>query len=104
MRGDFQEGFQVHGEHGSVTGRVHLPWFHKSSDVECFSARDRQFHRVLGEDAHTYKLQIEGFAATILDGAPQAGASLDDGLAAVQAMVAIARSVETGELRPARRT
>ena len=97
VRGDFQEGFQVFGEHGSVTGRVHLPWFHKSSDVECFSARDRQFHRVLGEDAHTYKRQIEGFAATILDGAPQAGASLDDGLAAVQAMVAIARSVETGE-------
>ena len=86
-----------------MTGRVHLPWFHKSSDVECFSARDRQFHRILGEDAFTYKLQIEGFAATILDGVPQAGASLDDGLAAVQAMVAIARSVETRRVRPARR-
>jgi predicted dehydrogenase len=97
VRGDFQEGFHVQGEHGSVTGRVHLPWFHKSSDVECFSARDRQFRRVLGEDAYTYKLQIEGFAATILDGVPQAGAGLDDGLAAVQAMVAIARSVETAE-------
>ena len=71
VRGDFQEGFQVQGEHGSVTGRVHLPWFHKSSDVECFSARDRQFHRILGEDAFTYKLQIEGFAATILEGLPQ---------------------------------
>ncbi len=97
VRGDFQEGFQVYGEHGSVSGRVYLPWFHKSSDVECFSTKDRQFHRVLGEDAHTYKRQIEGFAATILDGLPQTGASLDDGLAAMQAMVAIARSVETGE-------
>ena len=67
IRGDFQEGFQVFGEHGSVSGRVHLPWFHKSSDVECFSARDRQFHRVLGEDAHTYKRQIEAFADTILE-------------------------------------
>jgi len=95
--GDFQEGFQVFGEHGSVSGRVHLPWFHKSADVECFSARDRQFRRVLGEDAHTYKRQLEAFAATILDGSPQAGASLEDGLAAMQAMVAIARSVETGE-------
>ncbi len=57
-------------------------------------ASDRQFHRILGEDAFTYKLQIEAFAATILDGVPQVGASLDDGLAAVQAMVAIARSVE----------
>ena len=39
VRGDFQEGFQVFGEHGSVSGRVYLPWFHKSSDVECFSTR-----------------------------------------------------------------
>jgi predicted dehydrogenase len=97
IRGDFQEGFQVFGEHGSVAGRVHLPWFHKSSDVECFSTRDGQFHRILGEDAHTYKRQIEAFASTILGGIPQAGASLDDGLAAVQAMVAIARSVESGD-------
>ncbi len=96
IRGDFQEGFQVFGENGSVSGRVYLPWFHKSSDVECFRASDRQFHRVLGEDAYTYKLQIEAFAETILRGAPQVGATLDDGLAAVQAMVAIARSVETG--------
>jgi predicted dehydrogenase len=97
VRGDFQEGFQVQGEYGSVTGRVHLPWFHKSSEVECFSTRDRQFHRILGEDAFTYKLQIESFAAAILDGQLQAGASLDDGLAAVQAMVAISRSVDSGE-------
>ena len=98
VRGDFQEGFQVFGEYGSVSGRVHLPWFHKSSEVECFSTRDRQYHRVLGEDAHTYKLQVEGFAATILDGDPQVGANLDDGLAAVRAMVAIARSADTGAL------
>ncbi len=97
VRGDFQEGFQIQGEHGSASGRVYLPWFHKSSDVECFRAHDRQFHRVLGEDAHTYKRQIEAFAATILDGTPQAGATLDDGLAAMQAMVAIARSTETGD-------
>ena len=97
IRGDFQEGFQIYGEGGSVTGRVHLPWFHKASDVECFSARDRQFRRPLGEDAHTYKLQVEGFASTILDGASQRGANLDDGIAAVRALVAIARSVETGK-------
>jgi len=34
VRGDFQEGFQIQGEYGSICGRVHLPWFHKSSDVE----------------------------------------------------------------------
>ena len=51
----------------------------------------------MGEDAFSYKRQVEGFAATILDGAPLTGASVDDGLAAMQAMVAIARSVESGD-------
>ena len=97
VRGDFEEGFQVHGEHGSVTGKVFLPWYHKASHVECFSVKDRQFHRPLGEDAFTYKLQIEGFAETILHGAPMQGAGIDDGVAAVRAMVAIARSAQTGE-------
>ena len=96
MRGDFEEGFQIYGEHGSVKGHVFLPWYHKASVVECFSERDRQFHRPLGEDAHTYKLQIEGFADAILHGKPQHGANVDDGIAATRALVAIARSVESG--------
>jgi predicted dehydrogenase len=97
VRGDFEEGFQLFGEHGSATGRMPLTWFHKSSVVECFSTEDRQYHRPLGEDSYTYKLQIEGFAETILHGAPQHGANIDDGIAAMRAMTAIARSVETGQ-------
>ncbi len=97
VRGDFEEGFQLYGEHGSVTGKVYLPWFHKSSQVECFSEKDRQYRRPLGEDAHSYKLQIEGFTNTILQGAPQHGADIDDGIASMRALVAIARSAETGE-------
>jgi predicted dehydrogenase len=97
VRGDFEEGFQIYGEHGSVKGHVYLPWYHKSSVVECFSEKDRQFHRPLGEDAHTYKLQIEGFAETILQKKPQHGATADDGVAAMRALVAVARSVERGE-------
>jgi predicted dehydrogenase len=97
IRGDFQEGFQIYGEHGSVTGRVHLPWYHKTSEVECFSARDGLFRRPIGEDAYTYKRQIEGFAASILDAEPMTGADVDDGLAAIRALVAIARSVESEE-------
>jgi len=96
-RGDFEEGFRIDGEHGSVKGQVFLPWFHKASLVECFSDKDGQFHRPLGEDAHTYKRQIEGFAETILHGAEQHGANIDDGVAAMRALIAIARSVETGQ-------
>jgi predicted dehydrogenase len=97
VRGDFEEGFQVQGEHGSVKGQVFLPWYHKASLVEGFSARQRQYRRPLGEDAHTYKLQLESFAACILEGAPQTGAGIDDGLAAMRALVAIARSAETDQ-------
>ena len=97
VRGDFEEGFRINGEMGSVQGKVYLPWFHKSSVVECFSVKDNQYRRPLGEDAHTYKLQIEGFADTILHGAHQDGADVEAGVAAVRAMAAIARSAETGE-------
>jgi predicted dehydrogenase len=97
VRGDFEEGFQIYGEHGSVKGLAYLPWHHKASFVECFSVKDRQFRRPLGEDAYTYKLQIEGSADTILHGKPQHGANIEDGVAAVRAMVAIVRSAQTGE-------
>jgi predicted dehydrogenase len=96
VQSDFEEGFQITGELGSVKARAYLPWYYKSSEVECFSIKDRIYRRPLGEDAFTYKLQVEAFAAVILDGAPQTGANIDDGLAAMRAMVAISRSVETG--------
>jgi predicted dehydrogenase len=97
VRGDFEEGFRIYGEQGSVQGKVFLPWYHKTSVVECFSEKERQFRRPLGEDAHTYKLQIESFADAILHGRVQRGAGIDDGVAAMRAMVAVARSAESGE-------
>ena len=97
VRGDFEEGFLVLGEHGSARGRAHLPWYHKSSDVECFSTKTGLFQRPLGADAYSYKLPLEGFADTILHGAPQLGANIDDGLANMRALVAVARSAESGE-------
>ncbi|MBM4418518.1 MAG: Gfo/Idh/MocA family oxidoreductase [Chloroflexi bacterium] len=94
LRGDFEEGFRIYGEHGSVFGRVYLPWFHRASEVECFSARDGVYRRPLGADAHTYRRQIEGFAGAIC-GSPGVGADADDGVANIRALTAIARSVES---------
>ena len=59
-----------------------------------FSTADGLYRRPLGEDAFTYKLQIEGFADTILKGVSQHGASVDDGAAGMRAMVAISHSAE----------
>jgi predicted dehydrogenase len=93
-RGDFEEGFRVHGAHGSVFGQAPLPWFQRAR-VECF--KDGEYRRLLGEDGFTFKRQIEGFADVILHGVPQFGATLDDGIAAVRGLVAVSQSVARGE-------
>jgi len=97
VRMDWHEGFQVYGEHGSVIGKTYNPWYFKPSDVECFSEKDGQYHRPLGADGHFFRRQVEGFADTILDGAPMRGAGAEDGIAAMRGMVAMVRSAETGE-------
>ena len=93
---DWHEGFQVYGEHGSVVGRTYNPWYYSSSDVEIFHERDGLHRRPLGADGHFYRRQLEGFADAVLNGAPVPGADVEDGLASVRAMAAIARSAESG--------
>ncbi len=97
VRMDWHEGFQIYGEHGSVLGKTYNPWYFKASEVECYSTRDGQYHRPLGADAHFYRLQAEGFADVILHDAPMLGADADDGTQAVRGLVAISRSVESGD-------
>jgi predicted dehydrogenase len=97
VRMDWFEGFHVYGENGSVVGRSFQPWYLKTSEVECFSEADATYHRPLGADGHFWRRQVEGFASTILDGAPQQGADARDGLAAVRALAAIQASLATGE-------
>jgi len=97
VRMDWHEGFQIYGQNGSILGKTYNPWYFKSSEVDIFREADGATHRVLGADGHFYRRQVEGFADVILDGAPTTGASIDDGVASVRAMVAIARSVESGE-------
>ena len=93
-RMDWHEGFQVYGEYGSVIGKTFNPWYKLASQVECSSTRDDLVRRPIGADGFTYRRQVEGFADTILQGAPMQGAGLLDGLAAVRTLAAIARSVE----------
>jgi predicted dehydrogenase len=95
-RADFQQGVHVFGEGGSVQGRLHLPWYRKSGEIECFSAKDSSYRHLLGADADSYRLQLEAFAGAILDGLPQRGATLADGVENMRALAATARSVETG--------
>jgi predicted dehydrogenase len=97
VRMDWHEGFQIYGRNGSVIGKTFNPWYYRSSEVDIFRESDGATHRVLGADGHFYRRQVEGFADVVLNGAPMEGASIDDGVASVRGMVAIARSAEDGK-------
>jgi predicted dehydrogenase len=96
VRMDWHEGFQIYGENGSVVGKTYNPWYYKTSDVDIFREVTGSTTRVLGADGHFYRRQLEAFADVILNDAPMTGANIDDGLASVRAMVAVAQSVKTG--------
>ncbi len=96
LRGDWHEGLSLYGEHGSVFARTMNPWFYRSSEVDIFDERTATTRRPLGADGHFYRRQLEGFADTILTGAPMLGADVEDGVASVRGMVAVAESVRSG--------
>ena len=96
VRMDWHEGFQIYGQNGSVIGKTYNPWYYRTSDVDIFHEATGATTRILGADGHFYRRQLEGFADVILNGAPMTGANIDDGIASVRGMVAIARSVRTG--------
>jgi predicted dehydrogenase len=96
VRMDWHEGFQLYGENGSILAKTYNPWLFKSSEVDIFEESTGGSRRILGADAHFYRRQLEGFADTILNATPMAGADIDDGIASVRGMVAIAQSAASG--------
>jgi predicted dehydrogenase len=98
VRMGWHEGFQVYGTNGSVIGKTPNPWYLTTSEVDIFREDTGTSYRPLGADGHFYRRQLEGFADTVLNDAPISGADIDDGVASVRGMLAIAESVESGEL------
>lgn len=99
VRMDWHEGFQVYGQNGSIVGKTFNPWYFRSSEVDIFREKDGASYRPLGADGHFYRRQLEGFADAV-NGSPQTGAGIADGVASVRAMLAIQQSVaELGWVR-----
>jgi predicted dehydrogenase len=97
VRMDWHEGFQVYGENGSILAKTFNPWYFKSSEVDIFLEDTATWHRPLAADGHFYRRQVEGFADAVLHAKPVSGATVEDGVASVRAMAAIAQSVRTGK-------
>ena len=97
IRDDWSEGFEIYGSEGTVRANIFNPWYMKPAQVRCFSERKGTYSEVLNNDANTYKLQIEHLAEVIMKGKKQIGATAQEGLASVKAMVAINQSATTGK-------
>ncbi len=96
VRMDWHEGFQLYGQSGSVLAKTFNPWLFRSSEVDIFRESTGESSRVLGADAHFYRRQLESFGDAVLNGTPIEGATVDDGIASVRGMLAIAESAQTG--------
>jgi hypothetical protein len=71
-------------------------WFQREERVEIYDAATKTLSRPDGQDANTFRLQLESPADAILYGRPLVNANLDDGIQAVRAMVAIGHSARHG--------
>ncbi|MBV9674811.1 MAG: Gfo/Idh/MocA family oxidoreductase [Acidobacteriaceae bacterium] len=89
--GEFEEGFEVHCSGGHVICSYPYVWFQREN-TRIYSASAKEFRSPDAQDCHTFRLQLEALAHSILTGAPQVNAGLEDGIACVKAMVAASYS------------
>ena len=94
--GEFAEGFKLETNLGRALVEYPYVWFQREERVEIYDAATKTLFRPDGQDAGTFRLQLESLADTILHGSPLVNANLEDGIAAVKAMVAIGHSARHG--------
>ncbi len=96
IRAEWSEGFEIYGTGGTIRARTYNPWVKLSSEVECWKESTREVLKPYAADGDTYRRQMEAFADVVLFGAKQRGATAEDGIAALRALIATVESVHSG--------
>jgi predicted dehydrogenase len=94
--GEFAEGFKLETNLGRALVEYPYVWFQREERVEIYDAGTKTLFRPDGQDANTFRLQLESLADAILYRRPLVNANLEDGIAAVKTMVAIGHSGRHG--------
>jgi len=94
IRSDWSEGFEAHGEFGSVTGKTFLPFFKRPSEVRAFDIRTGISETPVGADSDPYKRQLDSFARSILEDQPIA-CTVADAIQDLRVLEALKRSINT---------
>ena len=95
VESEWAEGLDAYGEGGSVHVRSPNPFYLRPSTVRVFERASRAWREPSFPDGDPYLRQLDAFAASVLDGAPVI-ASVEDGIAALELIEAVASSVASG--------
>jgi predicted dehydrogenase len=93
--GAFEEGFELHCAGGHVTCSFPYTWFQREH-TRIYSATRKLHWTPDARDNHTFRLQLEALARTILNGAPLVNADLRDGVACAKVLLAGSGSAMRG--------
>jgi len=94
--GEFAEGFKLETNLGRALVEYPYVWFQREERVEICDAATKTVSRPNGQDANTFRMQLESLADAILHGTPMVNASLEDGIRAVKVMIAIGHGARHG--------
>jgi predicted dehydrogenase len=92
---DWMEDYQVHGQYGSVTVALFLPFALRGSEVRVFDARSGEYRMPAVPANDPYQGQLEAFARSIVTGQPVTP-DVYDGIADLQVLEAIQESLKVG--------
>ncbi|MDF9824919.1 putative dehydrogenase [Breznakia sp. PF5-3] len=98
-RKDWHEGMQIYGTNGTIEVKTYNPWIFRTSDVICWNDTKKLTTSPYDEDGHFFRRQLEGFSDTILNGSKQLGATIEDGIATLKALIATHQSVQANGKR-----
>ncbi len=92
----WHEGCEIYGTGGSVFAKIYNPWEFRSATVECYDRATDVSSTPAAYDGQFYRRELEGFADSILNHKPCCGATAEDGIQVMQALIATYRSVQEG--------
>lgn len=92
----WHEGCEIYGTGGTVFAKTFNPWEFRSSIVECYDKQTNVSSTPAAYDGQFYRRELEGFADSILNNKPCNGATAEDGMMVMRALIATYQSVQNG--------
>ena len=92
----WHEGCEIYGTGGTVFAKTFNPWEFRSSIVECYDKETDLCVTPAAYDGQVYRRELEGFADSVLNGTPCTGATAEDGIQVMKALIATYQSVQLG--------